>query len=569
MKKYKEYLNFEKSFNDFLREDIGKNSYEKYKQYVENIKPRNIYTSKLDILERYRLENFFINITLELLEVKYNISRIDIIEVIKEIKGFYPFQAYSEYYYGYMDSNINTDVNFKRWLKNSLEEFFKEIDQREYGEYYTPEKLIKLSFQNVNLDVNNTVVDPACGSGFFILEYLEELKNRGLLHHDLINNVKNKIYGFDIFPFSIIMSKILLGEFFVRIKNNKSANEFLFENITIHNTVSSLKCMERETRYSDLNFDLIIGNPPFFRIEPNDKNEICNCVSYGHNYIHSIFIHWAIQHLKENGRSILFLPQSILSGFYYQKLRKELLEKCNLDMIVSDKAHEKSFLVQQDIMILYFSKQRNSDNYRIGIPNHDFTIINSLTLPFNLTNNKNRVIPVFKNGNELIIAERLAQFDILNHIDDFEIGTGNFVWNQNKEAVFYSYTEGSVPLIMGPSVNLEGITLNESKFNYCFSDNKKFIRNDSVILYRRMSPIGNDKRMIATIIDTDIIPEYVLENHVNYIKHINNDSQKNREMLQFITNKDFNLLIDNFCQTNQVSSNDLYTIFEALVSLRR
>lgn len=244
------------------------------------------------------------------------------------------------------------------------------------------------------------------------------------------------------------------------------------------------------------------------------------------------------------------------------------MEECRIELIISDKSHEKSFLVQQDIMIFYFTKERNLNHYQIGIPNNDFESFETITLPLNLINNKYQVIPVFKTEVELSIARQLSEMEILNYISEFEIGTGNFVWNQNKEDIFNEYVEGATPLIMGPSVVLDGINLVNSKYNYCVVRNEKYIRNDIVIVYRRMSPIGNEKRMIASIINTDYIPEYVLENHVNYIKHKNYDLRKIQMMLQFITSDDFEIMIDNFCQTNQVSSNDLFTIFEVLMSLR-
>ncbi len=79
-----------------------------------------------------------------------------------------------------------------------------------------------------------------------------------------------------------------------------------------------------------------------------------------------------------------------------------------------------------------------------------------------------------------------------------------------------------------------------------------------------MSPIGNIDRMIATIIDNKderFSNGYVLENHVNFIS---GSESKLKDLLEFITTREFNDLINAFCHTNQVSSNDLKTIFELL-----
>ena len=83
-----------------------------------------------------------------------------------------------------------------------------------------------------------------------------------------------------------------------------------------------------------------------------------------------------------------------------------------------------------------------------------------------------------------------------------------------------------------------------------------------------MSPIGNIDRMIATIIDDKdarFSNGYVLENHVNFIS---GPESKLNDLLEFITTRKFNNLINSFCHTNQVSSNDLKTIFELLSSFK-
>lgn len=549
---------FGKFFEDqYLNTAIGKNVLDRYIKFCD-IKPRNIYTAKTDFRLRYINENHMINLTINHLCKTHELDRTEIIESIPEIREHYPFLEEIESFE--LPALQYKNPNFKFFMKEQLELFFKTVDQRQYGEYYTPEELIRLSFQHIEIGFDKSIVDPACGSGFFLLEYIELLYEKMELNPDNVELLKRNIAGFDIFPFAIIMTKFLLGEFLVK-KFPDIEKAFLFPNIMVHNSVNSLKC-KNPSNVND--FDLIIGNPPFFRIKPDDKNAICSCVSYGHNYIHSIFVHWSLQHLKKNGQACLFLPQSMLSGLYYKKLRESLLANSSLDLIITDRKHEESFMVQQDIMILYFSKTEVKKDFKIGIPDLIYNGISEIPLPLSITNNTNSVIPVFKSSEQKKSAERLSNHEILDIIEEFEISTGNFVWNQNKEFIFPESKEGTIPLIMGPSVTPDGIKVGQAKFNYCFPPETRYIKSDLSILFRRMSPIGNESRMVAAIIDNTETPFYVVENHVNIIKHKENDLIKTKRMLSFLLSDDFNLILDSFCQTNQVSTNDLLTIFESL-----
>ncbi|MBU6113708.1 N-6 DNA methylase [Mammaliicoccus lentus] len=567
----KQFDKFEENFEStYIKTESGKISLQKYLKLCD-VKPRNIYSANNDFYDRYKKEAFIIYQSLLYIKEVYKISIKKIIQDIPEIETYYKWIIDM-----FENQNINTLVlpyknKFKEVLRTKLDNYFKTVDRREYGEYYTPEDLIKLSYEHIEKNIENRVVDPACGSGFFLQVYIEELiKNDSLFNSNQIEIIKQNIHGYDIFPFPIITTKLLLG---TTLNEHFGVNKniFRFDNIQVHNTVSSLKCINNKT--SDIlqeNFDLIIGNPPYFRIQPDDKNEICDCVSYGHNYIHNLFLHWGIQHLNSQGMLCLFLPQSILSGYYYQKMRKEILNECNLDLIISDKNHEKSFLVQQDIMILYLTKTDNKDDsFQIGTPNEDLTDVYIYKLPLNITDNSLKIIPVFKNVNQYIALDRLSSHSIVDKLYEVKLKTGNFVWNQNKESVLKDYQKGAIPLISGPNITETEISLGEhTKFSYCIPNSKKYLMHDSAILYRRMSPIGNEQRMIARVIDKDKIPVYAIENHVNSINCVNWSKKDLDELLEFITSKDFNILINAFCHTNQISTNEMKIIFETLINVK-
>ncbi len=148
-------------------------------------------------------------------------------------------------------------------------------------------------------------------------------------------------------------------------------------------------------------------------------------------------MHWSIQHLKANGELGFIIPQSILSGFYYQKMRKEIMDNLSINLIITNKEHEKSFSVQQDIMLLLATKRNQIKNYIIGVSNSLLTDISKYSVDSNIFNNSLKVIPLFKNKNEYENFIKLSQKPIVKHLSTFKIQTGNFVWNQNKEHCFY------------------------------------------------------------------------------------------------------------------------------------
>lgn len=568
-------LKYKYDINNYMHEYVdnwckgpGINILEKYKN-TTNTRPRNIYKADIDVLQRYENESLILYICFSgLLSLGFNIQ--EIIEEIDQIDEYYPWLK---------DIKLINDIkgidsvegydDFIDNVNGLLEEFFKTIEQRTYGEFYSPIEVISAAFSQIDIDKNKKVVDPSCGCGYFLYKYIKELYQLGQLESlNDIEILQDKIYGYDIFPFAIIMSKLILGYTCSKILNLKTGM-FKFKNIKVNNTIKSLSCKQSLLNINEnMEFDLIIGNPPYFRIDPHDENEICSCVRYGHNYIHSLFVHWSIQHIADNGDICMVLPQSMLSGLYYKTVRKEILDNCKIKMIIANV--EEYFNVQQEIMILIVSKEKNKiQSYTVAELNSELKIKNQIEVPIELVQNKNNLIPVFKSDSEIENLNKIAKMDIIDRLKELKLATGNFVWNQNKESCLKENIEGAIRLINGPNLTEEGINNNSNNttFPYCLPNKEKYIKTEKAILFRRMSPIGNEQRMVAAIINdlNERVP-YVVENHVNIITC--EDTSILKQIKEFLTSQTFNILINVFCQTNQVSTNELKIIFDILIKIR-
>ena len=533
--------------NNFFDTKIGKKSISEYISLC-NVTPKNIYTEEIDWEKRYKNEymviwmclSYFYNNGFDI-EIIYN--------EIPELRYYKKILNFNEY------ESIKNN-KFELLLEQLNEELFRNINPREYGEYYTSIQMTRLALKNITVNYSQKIIDPSCGSGFILYSYLEKMLN---IYPSIDKNkIFENVYGYDIFPFAIVTTKLLLGYKLWEYSKDMT-NLFKFKNIVINNTLSFF---EKKNNKINNKFDLIIGNPPYFRIDPKQGKKMISEVNYGHSYSHSLFLQWSLIHCKNNGDICLFLPESILSGYYYQKLRKSILENANIDLIILNKKYEEEFNVQQEIMILLLNKGKKRKYYSIEITNSK----KIFKLPQKILNNLNNVIPTIKSEGEY---ENLIKLSKNKDIDVFKsvlLSTGNFVWNQNKENCFNEKINKSVPLITGKNIKNNKIDISDNSIiNYCITDNPANIKNQPAIVFKRMSPINYKNRFMGTIINTEQMSEYVVENHVNIINAKNNEELY--KAYNILMSDEFNIAINIFCHTNQLSINDVKTILEVVKKL--
>lgn len=524
-----------------------------FQQYVKtcSVTPKNIYTSKQDLYKRYQLETNILNKLLKFFEKK-GFSRNDIMNKIPEFKYYSLVSCMNSN----MADGIINKVSFYDYLYNEINDFYSIVNPREYGEYYTQLSIINLALKYFKINTNEKIIDPSCGSGFILyaclLKILKKEKN--------ISKIQKQIYGYDIFPFAVITTKMLLASALLE-QGIQTIEIFNFKNIKINNTLNYFK--KYHINKDITKFDCIVGNPPYFRIDPKNNDKLNSKVSYGHNYAHSLFIQWSIEHLKKDGRFCLIVPESILSGFYYQKLRKSLYNNVNIESVILSNVHEDKFDVQQEIIILIANKfTKQNKTFSIARFDSSYKKIIKYPLPYNILQNEKYVIPAIKNQDEYnaikIFSEQLKEIQT-NHI---QMATGNFVWNQNKSRCYSEKVDKSVPLISGTSIQNGSLCINENtnSYSYCAPTKICQMRNDTAIVFRRMSPMDYEKRFMGAIIDSNKIKRYVVENHVNILSMENIDDLKT--LYNILNTEIANTVINIFCHTNQISTNDLRTIFE-------
>lgn len=547
---------------EYLRTPNGTTAYERYFSKCQ-INPQNLYVDNTDYLSRYIAEHELINMCISYF-IERGYRKDGVLNDIPEIQEHYPFFIENDIIEG------KYEEEFYIVLSKKVIEFYNKVNPRRYGEYYTSLDMINVALKYLDCNLELNVVDPSCGSGFILYAYITRLLKDDFVEKEkVIEKLHNNIYGYDVFPSAVIMTKFLLG-YGVYQKFGYEKDIFSFRNIRIINTLSTLKCQNIEKDCGIPMFDLVIGNPPFFRVNPNGVDNVCKCTQYGHHYAHSLFLHWTLQYLKNEGDLCLILPESMLTGYYYQKVRSELINVTSIRNIILSKEHEKMFDVQQDVMILIATKGVKGKYYFTSTSDLTKGEENKFRLPMSVVENKYNVIPVIMNDNEWNLLNDVSMDRIVTCLDKFTISTGNYVWNQNKDKCFMDYDKDRKPLISGPSIVDGNIVVQHNRKNtymFCEPDKIHYTLDRKAILFRRMSPMENERRFIGAIIDPQNIGKYVVENHVNIIQC--DDDRKLVELYDFLMSESFNGVLEMFCRTNQVSVSDINTIFEILIRLGR
>lgn len=207
------------------------------------------------------------------------------------------------------------------------------------GQFRTPRHIIQLICELVDPKLGDTICDPACGTGGFLLGAYQHIitahtgkehrktDENGLTRGDLGDKLTNEkqwthlkektFYGYD------------MDESMVRIG---------LMNLMMHG-ISSPNIEQKDTlskKYDEDNqYDVIMANPPFKG--SIDKGDINESLSLPTTKTELLFVNRIIKSLKIGGRAGVIVPDGVLFGSSnaHKQARKMLLDDCELQGIIS------------------------------------------------------------------------------------------------------------------------------------------------------------------------------------------------------------------------------------------
>ncbi len=245
----------------------------------------------------------------------------------------------------------NIDYDFKSKL---FETFLKEsISKKNWGQYFTPLKVVRAIVNMADIEPGMKICDPACGVGKFLLEpILHNLNRLYVVGSDEDGNEKLlpqiSLSGFDKGFDKDEQKTIILAKANMLIYMSSMIKEHpgltkqfaeLFNNTFTLQTNSILGTLAKPIAEE---YDLILTNPPYVMSgSSNLKEEISKddtlkkYFSISAMGIEGLFMEWIVRALKLGKKAFIVVPDGIMNRSNDKKLRDFILEQCNIDAVIS------------------------------------------------------------------------------------------------------------------------------------------------------------------------------------------------------------------------------------------
>lgn len=185
------------------------------------------------------------------------------------------------------------------------------------GQYFTPRPLIQAMVECISPQIGETLCDPACGTGGFLLAAYDYMKVQ-TVNKDKRDFLRNKaLYGMDNTPLVVTLA---------------SMNLYLHGVGTNRSPIVCEDSLEKEPRQ---HFDVVLANPPF-GTRPAGSVEINRDDFYKETKNNQLnFLQHIMLLLKTSGRAAVVLPDNVLfEAGAGETIRKKLLSEFNLHTIL-------------------------------------------------------------------------------------------------------------------------------------------------------------------------------------------------------------------------------------------
>ena len=194
------------------------------------------------------------------------------------------------------------------------------------GQFFTPRQVIKAMVQVINPEIDETVYDPGCGTGGFLAQSFEHIRDMAsAATAEQLETLKQRTFwGREkenlIYP--IALANLVL-------------HGIDKPNLWHGNTLTGMGIYEGLYENAPQTFDVILTNPPF---GGKEGKEAQTNFDYKTGATQVLFLQHVIRSLREGGRCGIVLDEGLLfrtNEDAFVKTKRKLLDDCDLWCVVS------------------------------------------------------------------------------------------------------------------------------------------------------------------------------------------------------------------------------------------
>lgn len=425
----------------------------------------------------------------------------------------------------------STPVEICDWLAQLYIGSADEQHRKRLGQYFTPPSVAHFMAGLVDLKKPNIwLIEPAAGLGILIAAMAERVRQ-------ISGQNRWRVTAYEVDRTLSPALKLALGyirhwlsRWNVNLEFEVKLEDFILSNAMVLRPTPLLEALLDIDRP-----DLIIANPPYFKISKSDlRATLMEEVVHGQPNIYMLFMAAAIKILHSDGQMVFITPRSFCSGTYFRQFRKWFFQAVRLERLHVFESRTEAFardeVLQENVIIKARKTQDKYDTLDIsnshGSSDLEQTVVRSLPLLDVLDlNSPEAMLSIPLDPADSVTRSRFNKWPERLHSLGLEISTGPVVPFRTSALVDEGDNVTTAPLIWGQHVQRMGVVwplMNLAKPQRIRVSPDSFpllLPNQNFVLIRRFSPKEDNSRIVAAPYLKGDLPSELLgiENHVNYL----------------------------------------------------
>lgn len=412
--------------------------------------------------------------------------------------------------------------------------------KKEKGQFFTPVSIAQFMAGMVSgsvLSPSVQILDPGCGMGVLSAALVEQLVN-----YYEIKKIDLIAYETDasVLPFAKLVYQYIekwLKEKGIGFTFQIREEDFVLANASVLET--SNPGLFDVFSYQGPYFDLIITNPPYFKLSKDDPRVLSapGLVS-GHPNIYALFLGIAAKLLKQGGELVSITPRSFASGQYFKAFRSVFFHTIQLEAVHLFQSRKETFdkdSVLQETVVMKVKGKPIEANGQI--------LLSSSHALRDLAHPSKKYVPI-SDLLDLRSSEKILHLPVSDEEDrilelvsswkytlkDFQIqvSTGPVVAFRAEAYIHQTYSNGTIELV--PLIWMHHVSKMKLEWPKPFKEKGEYIRVEpgshslllpckDYILLRRFSTKDDKSRLIAApFLAENFKFNFIgVENKVNYL----------------------------------------------------